>query len=66
MHQNLILLRVARDDGLGNAQLVDAAFDGLLRLLDGVVAKLHHSLWTHAEQVPSGLRDTLEGDLAAG
>ena len=28
------MLGVARDDGLGDAQLVDAALDGVTRLLD--------------------------------
>ena len=40
LHQDLIGGAVARDDRLGDAQLVDAALDGLQRLVDGVLAQL--------------------------
>ena len=35
LHENLIVGGVSRDDGLGDAELVDAALDRMTRLLDG-------------------------------
>ncbi len=51
LHEDLIGGAVARDDRLGDAQLVDAALDGLQRLVDRVLAQLHGDVRPHREGV---------------
>ena len=67
LHQDLILPALARDDRLGDAELVDAALDGANRLIHRLLADLVGDVRLHAEHVRAGrARLAVEGRLDLG
>ena len=55
LHQDLIGGAVARDDRLGDAELVDAALDRLQRLVDRVLAQLDDDVRLEREGVAAAV-----------
>ena len=63
LHEDLIVCGVPRDDRLGDAQLVDAAVDGLQRLVDRFLAQLLGDVRPHRERVRRRRRGAVVGQL---
>ncbi len=63
LHQNLIVLGVSRDDGLGDAELIDAPLDRVERLLDDVPREVARGGRLHAKRVRAVPLDPVEGSF---
>ena len=54
LDENLIVFGIARDDGLGDAELVDASLDGVARLIDRVPREIARRGWFQPEDLECG------------